>query len=303
MAIQIKCFGEMMDVSIVLHGGLGNQLFQWAFGHSDFNPDPKISFIHFEPSRGGLDHTKESMRNLYIPCTHGTFKDIKKKSFEMVDFEIKKRINQRFPNAYRDTYFDYTPTPFDVPTNLDHSPKRKKITYMGYFQNYDLIFRNQETLASEVWSALDARELSQLEVGLQDEEIVHIRGATLEGKEYLKTHGVLDRVFLETIFQVNSVPKVIVTNEPNYASMVSQGLNVSAIIGPNQLDSIQTLSVMARSKKLYCANSTLSWWGGFLCQFRGGDVYIPSPFYKNYTPNPCEAYNFPGFRKIQSTFN
>ena len=292
-----------MDVRIVLHGGLGNQLFQWAFGHTILNQDTKVSFVHIEPNGNSLNHTRESLRNFEIPCSHGTFEDVKKNSLKKIDFEIKKRMNQRFPNLYRNNYFDYTQRPFDVPVILGVNNEEKKLTYLGYFQNYNLISRHEKTLASEIWSALDSRELSLLERQIKGEEIVHIRGATLESKEYQNAHGVLDRAFIERIYQVSNTPKVIVTNEPNYAKFISKGLDVKAIIGPSQLDTFQTLSVMAHAKRLYCANSTLSWWGGFLCQSRGGEAHIPSPFYKNYNPNPFDAYNLPGFIKIQSTFN
>jgi hypothetical protein len=68
------------------------------------------------------------------------------------------------------------------------------------------------------------------------------------------------------------------------------------------LNVYQALAVMGRSSRLFTANSTLSWWGGFLAEGQGGNVVIPNPFFKNTQPAPGNAFQFPNFETLPSFF-
>jgi len=50
------------------------------------------------------------------------------------------------------------------------------------------------------------------------------------------------------------------------------------------------------------ANSTLSWWGGYLALKRGAASFIPYPWFKNWTPEVGSAFNFPGFKILPAAF-
>jgi hypothetical protein len=49
------------------------------------------------------------------------------------------------------------------------------------------------------------------------------------------------------------------------------------------------------------ANSTLSWWGGYLVNKMAGKVYFPSPYYKN-NEKVVEKLCHPDFIKTDSRF-
>ena len=63
----------------------------------------------------------------------------------------------------------------------------------------------------------------------------------------------------------------------------------------------QAIKMMAMADSLVLANSTLSWWGGFLASNRGKIVYSPSPFYKDDFKND-ELLQYKKFTKVNSEF-
>jgi hypothetical protein len=59
--------------------------------------------------------------------------------------------------------------------------------------------------------------------------------------------------------------------------------------------------MMGMAESLVLANSTLSWWGGFLASNRGKIVYSPSPFYKDEFKND-DLLQYYKFTKVSSMF-
>ena len=59
--------------------------------------------------------------------------------------------------------------------------------------------------------------------------------------------------------------------------------------------------MMALAESLVLANSTLSWWGGFLASNKGKTVYSPSPFYKDDSKND-DVLQYKKFTKVDSKF-
>ena len=58
-------------------------------------------------------------------------------------------------------------------------------------------------------------------------------------------------------------------------------LNPQHIITPKELSGEETFALMSSSKRLILANSTFSWWAGFLTMQNHGTVLIPSPWLKS----------------------
>jgi hypothetical protein len=73
------------------------------------------------------------------------------------------------------------------------------------------------------------------------------------------------------------------------------------VFSPSNSSAWQTLRMMSMAESLVLANSTLSWWGGFLASNKGNAVLSPNPFYKNDLQSN-EVLQYKKFVKVDSKF-
>lgn len=97
------------------------------------------------------------------------------------------------------------------------------------------------------------------------------------------------------------LPLVIGTDDMEAAKLVIADLNPSFVFSPSDSTAWQALKMMAMAESLLLANSTLSWWGGFLASNRGKTVFSPSPFYQNDSENN-DYLQYKKFTKVDSKF-
>ena len=135
-------------------------------------------------------------------------------------------------------------------------------------------------------------------------EVIHIRQGDTTTSENKKRVGVLSDTFYKNILSRNSELsyRVVITDDVEGAKQVLHGISVDAIFGPRELDPWQSLYLMAHSKRLIMANSTFSWWGGFLALLKGAEVIIPEPFFNSPELDTRGALNYPGFATTKSHF-
>lgn len=288
---------------IILHGGLGNQLFQWAFGHRIYRSDIDLEYNFITPRKNSVMHTKFSLERLQIPCSHGNFVETSLKSPEGLKFKLLSKFNNqlKFPHG-ASVLINSCNEPFVAPIPSEKSVQNRKTIYFGYFQNRTLIEENAKILSSELNAVIQNQSQFMQIANLRDMDVIHIRGYKMENKEYTRNYGVLNREYLKRITRNRDRNRVVITNDVQHAFELVKGLKIDLILGPSDLSELQCLALMAMSPRVYTANSTLSWWGGFLCYENGGEVIIPHPFYRNYKPNPGYAYQFKGFQTMASSF-
>jgi hypothetical protein len=290
-------------IQIILHGGLGNQLFQWAFGHSIYDPNHDLEYIFISPRKDALTHAKTSLADLKIPCSHGEF--VNKASFSLEGLSLKSLnvLNSRFNcRSGRSTMINTCDEPFNIPANSIFKDSKRKRIYFGYFHNKSIIEENFKSLATELYTAIQDQSHYTYESDMKGMDVIHIRGYKMENQGYKRNYGVLNYDFLKRVCRDTDQQRVLLTNDVQHAFEMSKGLKIDAILGPNDLNVFQCLALMAKAPRVYTANSTLSWWGGFLCLANGGEVFIPTPFYRDYKPNPGSAYEYEGFQTIQASF-
>jgi len=59
---------------------------------------------------------------------------------------------------------------------------------------------------------------------------------------------------------------------------------------------------MSRSKYVIAANSTFSWWGGFLASEHAAKVFLPDPWFHNWPEEVGDAFYFPNCVRVKSDF-
>jgi len=63
----------------------------------------------------------------------------------------------------------------------------------------------------------------------------------------------------------------------------------------------EAIALMQRSSKVYVSNSTLAWWGGYLCLRNGGNAILPQPFF-NGNQLASDSLHVEGFQYQKAIF-
>jgi hypothetical protein len=78
------------------------------------------------------------------------------------------------------------------------------------------------------------------------------------------------------------------------------GNNDFEVLTPSETNAWETLSVITTAKKVISSNSTMSWWGAFIANKNGAEVFLPSRWIKDDESSP--SMEFPGSRTFNSSF-
>lgn len=166
----------------------------------------------------------------------------------------------------------------------------------GFFINS----RNVEELEYTLYPALQ-KIISKIEIPKQlpaKYQYIHVRRG-----DYLTsdtTYGLLGSSHYKRFIN-NELPLVVGTDDVNSAAPLIAELNPNFVFSPSDSTAWQALKMMSMADSLVLANSTLSWWGGFLASNRGKTVYSPSPFYKDDAKND-DVMQYRKFTKVDSKF-
>ena len=283
---------------VVLHGGLGNQLFQWSYGHQLALKGRKVEFSFYKRPYI-LEHTSTSLGEFLPNCSHGSLTEIdlpkSRLGRVLLDPLHKRNI---FSKAWGEV-IDTSNNPFTYSLPI---ASRKRGIHFGYFQAFELAMASEEILLKELWRTLDGRTRTPLEIKLEGAEIIHVRQGDTLTLSNMKKVGVLSSDYYSQLPRQSERPRVVLTDNIEGAIKALPQVPISDIYGPSDLDVYQTLGVMARAHSLYTANSTLSWWGGFLARSRGAEVHIPNPFFREFHPDPKLSFAYPDFQLMNSHF-
>jgi len=298
--IGIKNSGERNIVQ--LSGGMGNQLFQinfahylnWRFGENIFVMKPRL--------RKGLPHTHLSFFDKNYTCNHCKY----------IIHEGNHYINEFFnpwsnSGAFRvkklRKFADYRDYPYLRPENIILGAK--KDVFVGYFQNHAFVSPVEAVMRQEIMSELDRRtkEFARFKTE-EDIEIVHVRQGDTKSPRNMKRVGVLGNDYYKSLLgrSTDLRSRVVVTDDVQGTLSVLRGIPVDMIYGPRDLDSWEALALMASARRLFVANSTFSWWGGFLALGKKAEVIIPRPFFASKDLETNGAFKFPGFVEKPSSF-
>jgi hypothetical protein len=128
-------------------------------------------------------------------------------------------------------------------------------------------------------------------------EIVHVRGTDMKKSIY----GTLDRNYYMN-FPKSEIPRYVVTDDTHHAEFFSRDLNVVKVFTPEEIDPWQAIKLMRNSRKTFASNSTLAWWGGYLCLRNGGEVVFPKPFYRE-NVSASDSLHVHGFQYFNASFD
>lgn len=276
-----------------LSGRLGNQLFQWSFSHTlAAHYDSKVKLFMDASHANGFKG--DDLYSALKPCTHIERiirSDLLGQTLKILDkISMMQEYSGKFLNQHLRLLRTFNSYEFP------ELPSKRPRLITGFYINSRIVESNEHIILPELERLIDAVHIDEsLPTTYQ---YIHIRrgdyvvNATSYGllgaSHYLKH---LD----------GSIPLVIGTDDLESSASVIAALKPDLIFSPSNSTAWQSLKMMANAEKLILANSTLSWWGGFLAANRGNRVYSPSPFYKN-QPQINLVMQYKKFISVDSEF-
>jgi hypothetical protein len=276
-----------------LSGRLGNQLFQWAFAHKlAINYSSKVTLFLDSSHANGFKG--DDLYSHLAKCDHieaVSRKDLVGLAIRGLDkvstinttlsLVIEKNLN--FLRT-KDSYF------------IPILPSKRPNLVTGYFINSRNVEEVEEVIYPEV-----QKMLSQIEIPRdlpEKYQYIHVRRGDYVTNDF--TYGLIGFGHYKR-FLNKKLPLVIGTDDVDSATSVITDLNPAFVFSSSNSTAWQALKMMAMADSLILANSTLSWWGGFLASNRGKIVYSPSPFYKDDYQND-ELLQYKRFTRVNSQF-
>jgi len=257
---------------MVVMGGLGNQIFQWAASHN-FNSNNNLKLLVRYPDA----HRREFLlTNLIKNCSHV---DTVSKSIFLT------RLNQfEFSRIYLFTklliglkqIFGFVDEK-NLLSVIKNSNK-SSIFCQGYFQDYRYIKNNSDIIFNELLQTIKKVELPKYILELDKYIAVHIRRGDYKPHE----QGHLSVDYYKFICnQLPKLPIVIYSDDLGVAQKIGKAIDARYILGPKDASEWELLASFSSSFIAIIANSSLSWWGGFLCEMNSGTVYAPEQWFRN----------------------
>lgn len=283
---------------VFLSGGLGNQLFQHAFAHclqQEFGEKPTLINLK---RQGGLPHTKLVLDTSKLQCN--ACNQVSNWGAPLINSFLDPWQKRHSARIYWGETLHLEEKPFKHLDKLASLDSYKN--FVGYFQNKEYVRRSEGTLRQELRMMLDQYPQGQV---LEDVEleIVHVRQGDTTSAKNRERVGVLSSDYYKNILEHGSrMTRVVVTDDLEGAKKTLSKFRIDLWMGPNDLDTLQALNLMSRATRLVTANSTLSWWAGFLAVSNEAEVIIPKPFFISKELDSREAFEYGGFRTQASLF-
>ena len=246
-----------------LAGRLGNQLFQWAAALCMNNQHESLRLIYDE-------YHQSAPTSLLRDVLDGQFQ-VKKNNIVGRILQLEDRYSLRKPGLTRIIYTDANPY-----SEVLEIPEGTKIV-RGYFQNWKNISKNEkyisETLDRAILNtSMSSIRLIEIREHLGEFEAVHVRQGDYQSSGF----DVLSPDYYKAQRIRRHLPLVVFTDSYDLDERYMNAIKPDLVISPNELGAEETLALMSMSQRLVLANSTFSWWAGFLVSQKGNPVVIPN---------------------------
>lgn len=260
---------------VKFNGGLGNQMFQYAFALSledKFDTKVYMDMSWFEDVK---THTNVVARTFGLDvfntkCQAASKEDLNKVIYPNFKSKFTKTIAKFFPDRF-DVNFIREKNPYLVNKNLLKYPNY--FYYEGYFQNEDYFKHLRKRLLEEfsLKEELDERNKEVLEKIKQTNSVsVHIRRGDYVTLETVKTvHGTCGKEYYENAIKyiskkVENPHFFFFSDDIEWVKAQMELDFPYTIVDFNKEKGYFDLELMRNCKHNITANSSFSWWGAWL---------------------------------------
>jgi hypothetical protein len=308
-----------MTCYVLLAGGLGNQIFQFAAARKtnsekivfldllnndrkSFNGYPEIFNLALGSQIELVKPTRyHLMLRRYFLWQIGSTSKPNNWRFLLANSKLMKNIsslivwmttgirtkvlleNRKFPH----NYYVNSKYPFFL---------------IGYFQNYEISRQLETKLDSLAPNNLSASLITQATF-LESEKAVgiHVRRGDYVGHP---TFGLLSNDYFKNILlSIGGIDRpIIIFSDSKVAvsDFLPEHMIHSGQVCPDIFSASEVLYLMSKCTDLILSNSSLSWWAGFIAQAQGSTVVAPSPWFKKEIQSA--DFHVPSWRLSKSKF-
>jgi len=286
------------SLKVFASGGIGNQLFQFAFSlhaqrelglHSEFfnlNVPRRTPHQNFDLSPFLPEGLKSSVKSPKTP--------------KSLMFCVDPWHSLRFHHVWGRRY-DFRFIHDVSPRNL---PKFECPAHViGYFQHHEFLKSCGDEIVETLLNL--STKPSDSRVSPSSYEVIHIRGGDYLKGSHPKTIGNLSPAYYQKLLTKESnLPRIVVTDDLTYAQHQLVGINIDEFLNSTQCSPHETLYIFGRAKRIYPANSTFSWFGAYLAnELFDAEVIIPNPFFKSKSLNYGHGLQSPNFEDFRAVWN
>lgn len=276
MCANNKNTKKLLDRKIVkLNGGLGNQMFQWAFSRAlsdKFGVDVGFDYSYFEEVKAANHVTTRvfELDAFGISCPSVEQDELQKVNRPEFSAKFLNTLAKKFPKTFGITYVreKYTSI-FDK--KIFSYPGY--IFYEGYFQNEKYFKKLREILLKDfsLKLPLDERNQMVLDRILSTNSVsIHVRRGDYVTLDYVnKIHGTCSLDYyknaIEYISKKVESPHFFIFSDD--IDWVIKNLKIDypfSVIDFNQGKGWFDMHLMKNCKHNITANSSFSWWGAWL---------------------------------------
>lgn len=261
---------QRFPIYLLSKGGLGNQLFVYAYAHEISISTNRRVIISTYWHKSNLDRSFQ-LEEFSGLCKHQITFAHSRLAYAILFIISKlhgragKLLNILFAmcGIYREP---------NLPTNK--SSMAKSMFIEGYFQDR-LLYQQIQHFVLEIQEYVNKFKLEVPEKFSAG----HFRRGDYTAET--KNFGLLDRQYYEDLLN-ESGQIIICTDDYDLASKYWKNNSNLDVYGPDRISPWEVIAVLSKSSKLYIANSSLSWWAGMLQIQNGGITYIPQPWFRSF---------------------
>ncbi len=281
-------------VIVKIFGGLGNQMFQYAFGKAladHYKTELKLDIGGFSATVGDpkLGIRVFSLGNFNIKAPIATVEEIA--PFKNFTDKVIKKISLYFDN--RPSYYDKKiilepkANHFCFDENVFRRTRKGDFYCEGFFQSPKYFAAvaddiRQEFTVKHKTDSVNATMLAK--ISSENSVALHIRHGD-NANNVAKAHGVLSLNYYQKALELLSKQEkdlhiYVFSDDPKWAKENLQTNHPTTFVSHNgDAKNYEDLHLMITCKHHIIGNSTFSWWGAWLGLKSGQRVFAPRNYY------------------------
>jgi len=282
-------------IIIKLQGGLGNQLFQWAFGLSLANKSN--AELKFDTE----SYVTDKLRSLEISTLVDGIAIAKKNEIKKIRLEnntlnlLKRKIETLFNPYFKRTIICENTYLYDV--RLD-SQNYTSNYFEGYWQNEKYFINNRKQILNKInFKINNSKSYNQYKLQITETDstaiAIHVRrGDYINDRRILEIHGICSLDYYKTSVRLmnekyNNIHFYIFSNDLNWCEKKFSFIKNKTYV-KNTETVFEDLELMSLCKGQIIANSSLSWWSAWINQNPNKKVIAPKKWFNKTTINYSE---------------
>lgn len=294
-------------------GGLGNQMFQYAFGQelsylygedivydmSSYKMDKQrnltLKYFDIDPIKDWEDVIPKQERQKILR------KESRYHILQKLMREIHQsdRVGENLFNYYasRGYYFNFDPYFYELPkVNSENKVAYGYFQGESYFQHCIEKLKNQYRICPQNEMTVEEKAFCQ-QIRLSNAICIHIRVGDYKLHKNRRFDVCTPSYFQKGIAylsnKVENPTYFVFTNDP---MTVEKMYNLKNVVYVRNLKDYQDMRLMMECKHFLISNSTFSWWASYLSTYKEKIIIVPSKWRNNQEFEPalmeCQGVNY-----------